>query len=67
MEAIFDCATFDSCFKVSAQCPRRNQTKADAVGRPCRKPCPSQAQCKDGKICRCDHECGMSCINMSEL
>ncbi|XP_076821865.1 protein lev-9-like isoform X2 [Clavelina lepadiformis] len=54
-------------YQISAQCPRRNQTKADAVGRPCRKPCPSQAQCKDGKICRCDHECGMSCINMNNL
>ncbi|CAK8674344.1 unnamed protein product [Clavelina lepadiformis] len=54
-------------YQISAQCPRRNQTKADAVGRPCRKPCPSQAQCKDGKKCRCDHECGMSCINMNNL
>ncbi|XP_076821802.1 uncharacterized protein LOC143468462 isoform X2 [Clavelina lepadiformis] len=54
-------------YQISAQCPRRNQTKADAVGRPCRKPCPSQAQCKDGKICRCDHECGTSCINMNNF
>ncbi|XP_076823257.1 uncharacterized protein LOC143469448 [Clavelina lepadiformis] len=54
-------------YQISAQCPRRNQTKADAVGRPCRKPCPSQAQCKGGKICRCDHECGTSCINMNNF
>ncbi|CAK8674354.1 unnamed protein product [Clavelina lepadiformis] len=54
-------------YQISAQCPRRNQTTADAVGRPCRKPCSSQTQCKDGKTCRCDHECGMSCINMNNF
>ncbi|XP_076821816.1 sushi, von Willebrand factor type A, EGF and pentraxin domain-containing protein 1-like isoform X2 [Clavelina lepadiformis] len=54
-------------YQISAQCPRRNQTTADAVGRPCRKPCPSQAQCKGGKTCRCDHECGTSCINMNNF
>ncbi|XP_076822017.1 uncharacterized protein LOC143468587 [Clavelina lepadiformis] len=54
-------------YQISAQCPRRNQTKADAVGRPCRKLCSSQAQCKNGKKCRCDHECGMSCINMNNF
>ncbi|XP_076811265.1 complement factor B-like [Clavelina lepadiformis] len=51
----------------SGLCPTRDQDAANAVGRgKCRKPCFRLGQdrrCKNRKICTCDHECGLSCIN----
>ncbi|XP_076811204.1 uncharacterized protein LOC143455431 [Clavelina lepadiformis] len=49
---------------IQGQCPSRDTQAARAVGRPCRKSCTISAdKCKGAKVCRCDHECGYSCIN----
>ncbi|XP_078494101.1 LOW QUALITY PROTEIN: limulus clotting factor C-like [Ciona intestinalis] len=49
-------------------CQDRNTTSAMAVGRRCRKWCrPGDTRCKGAKVCRCDHECGYSCIKLDNF
>ncbi|CAK8674437.1 unnamed protein product [Clavelina lepadiformis] len=50
-----------------SKCDERNLKAARAVGRLCRKACSSSLQCRDGKICACDHECGASCMNFENF
>ena len=46
------------------QCRSRNETEAAGIGRVCRQSCESEgAFCRKQRICQCDHECGLACVN----